>query len=203
MLWVIPVQGLVWVGVAVYRSPLGSVIGCACLSDWVSYLGWDETSGTVIEQSQRTTPPISHVVQHWEHCRVWVQWCWWWEDRRVSWPCTHLCVLSLQWRRAAFPGQVSGTISLGTVLGLETRTGSLCHSPACVNNQRSGVCGWGVPFPSPKDPSQAAAKCSYAPGKTQGVCPAPGALSRARCPQKNQVGRVTEYAKLEGTHEHH
>lgn len=34
----------------------------------------------------------------------------WWEEGRVLLSCTHLSVLPLQWRRAAFPGQVSGTI---------------------------------------------------------------------------------------------
>lgn len=46
-----------------------------------------------------------------------------WEEGRVLWPHTHLSVLLLQWRRAAFPRQVSGTISLGVVLGPGTSAG--------------------------------------------------------------------------------
>lgn len=62
MFWVIPVPGLVWVSVGVCRSPLGSVVGCACLNGWVSSLGQDEASGTVVEQSQRTTPAVHHPL---------------------------------------------------------------------------------------------------------------------------------------------
>lgn len=60
----------------------------------------------------------------------------------MPWPRSHLSVLLLQRRRAAFPGQVSGTVSLGAVPGQGSGAGGLCCSLAHIRNQRNSVCGW-------------------------------------------------------------
>ena len=52
------------------------------------------------------------------------------QEGRVPWPCTHLSVLPLQWRRAAFPGQVSGTVGLGTALEPGTSAGGAVLQPS-------------------------------------------------------------------------
>lgn len=158
------------------------------------------------------------------------RWCRRWEEGRVLWLCAYLSVLLLQWRRAAFPGQVSDIVSLGTALGLGTGAGGAWFSPACINNQGNGVCGWEIPsaggfgpgfglpgsrnhlsmeecvwpvfcwavFPlptlpghicwwDPKDPAQAAARCSRTSGATQRGCLVPGPLPRAGCPQNTKA----------------
>lgn len=93
---------------------------------------WSGTRGP-----QSCVSPSVCVVQRWEQQRVTVL-----GRGEGAWPRSHLSVLLLQRRRAAFPGQVSGSVSLGAVPGQGTGARGLCCSLACINNQRNGVCGW-------------------------------------------------------------
>lgn len=114
-------------------------MGCACPNGWVSTSGQGEGGGGAepVGPHSRASPSIG-MVRRWEQRRMRGQ-CW--EEGRVLWPHTHLSVLLLQWRRAAFPRQVSGTVGLGTVLGQGTSAGGPYCSLACINNQKMVFAG--------------------------------------------------------------
>lgn len=169
-------RGQCW-GLQALTGLSGVWVGCARLSGWVSTSGQDEADGVVVEQNQRTPAAVHHPTS--ARCGagssrgLWGWWCRCWEEGRVLWPCTHLSVLPLQWRRAAFPGQVSGTVSLGTALGPGTGIGGSCCSPGFINNQRNGVCGWEIPFPDGFGPGLGLPSSTSHPSTEECVWPAP------------------------------